>query len=202
MERSLAKLNAAGVRIVLGGDTGIPNAWHGWGEHYELERMVAAGMTPSQVIVAATSAPARVLGLDDLGTVASGKSADFLVLDANPLENISHTSRLSAVYLRGQRVDRAALGARWTAEPKHLLKLLAQPVATAAEIKIWTARAIATVLAEIGSEFERATGHRLIISSDLPPAFLRRVNAGESFDLLISGSTPVDEWLRHSSRPC
>ena len=122
MERSLAKLNAAGVRIVLGGDTGIPSAWHGWGEHYELERMVAAGMTPAQVIVAATSAAARVLGLDDLGTVASGKSADFLVLDANPLENISHTSRLSAVYLRGQRVDRAALRASWTAERKNFLK--------------------------------------------------------------------------------
>ncbi len=74
--------------------------------------------------------------------------------------------------------------------------LLAQPIATAGEIKIWTARAIATVLAEIGSEFERTTGHKLIISSDLPPAFLRRVNAGESFDLLISGSTPVDEWIR------
>ena len=51
------------------------------------------------------------------------------------------------------------------------------------------------VLAEIGSEFERETGHTLIVSSDLPPAFERRVNAGESFDLLISGSSPVDEWI-------
>ena len=66
----------------------------------------------------------------------------------------------------------------------------------AAEIKVWTARAIATVLAEIGSEFERETGHRLVVSSDLPPAFLRRVDAGEPFDLLISGSSPVDEWIR------
>ena len=74
---------------------------------------------------------------------------------------------------------------------------LAHPTAVAAdEIKVWTARAIATVLAEIGGDFERATGHRLIVSSDLPPAFLRRVNAGEPFDLLISGSSPVDEWIR------
>lgn len=114
MERSLAKLNAAGVTIVLGGDTGIPGAWHGWAEQYELERMVAAGMSPAQVIVAATSASARVLSLDDLGTVATGKSADFLVLDANPLENITNTSRVSAVYLRGRPLDRAALRARWT----------------------------------------------------------------------------------------
>ena len=69
-------------------------------------------------------------------------------------------------------------------------------VATAAEIRVWTARAIATVLAEIGAEFERATGHTLIVSSDLPPAFVRRANAGEPFDVLISGSAPVDEWIR------
>jgi molybdate transport system substrate-binding protein len=64
------------------------------------------------------------------------------------------------------------------------------------EIKIWTARAIATVLAEVGPQFERTTGHRLTISSDLPAAFLRRANAGESFDILISGSAPVDEWIK------
>ena len=68
--------------------------------------------------------------------------------------------------------------------------------ATADEIKVWTARAIATVLADIGGDFERATGHRLIVSRDLPPAFLRRVNAGEPFDLFISGSSSVDEWIR------
>ena len=76
-----------------------------------------------------------------------------------------------------------------------LAALLQPEVVNAAEIKIWTARAIATVLAEIGSEFERETGHTLIVSSDLPPAFERRVTAGESFDLLISGSSPVDEWI-------
>jgi molybdate transport system substrate-binding protein len=68
--------------------------------------------------------------------------------------------------------------------------------ATADEIKVFTARALATVLAEIGGEFERATGHRLTVVSDLPTGFLRRVQAGERFDLLISGSVPVDEWIR------
>jgi molybdate transport system substrate-binding protein len=75
--------------------------------------------------------------------------------------------------------------------------ILAQPIsAKAAEIRVWAARAIATVLAEIGPQFERATGHKLIISSDLPPAFARRANAGEPFDILISGSSPVDEWIK------
>jgi imidazolonepropionase-like amidohydrolase len=82
MKDSLAKLNAAGITIALGGDTGIPGAWHGWAEQYELESMVDAGMTPSQVIVASTSTAARLLKLDDLGTVAAGKSADFLVRSA------------------------------------------------------------------------------------------------------------------------
>jgi molybdate transport system substrate-binding protein len=76
--------------------------------------------------------------------------------------------------------------------------VLASPAgASADEIRVWTARAIATVLAEIGPEFERGTGHRLIVTSDLPPAFLRRLDAGESVDLLISGSSPVDEWIQN-----
>ena len=74
---------------------------------------------------------------------------------------------------------------------------LAEPgVAAAAEIRVWTTRAIATVLAEVGGEFERATGHKLIVTTDLPPAFLRRAQAGEPFDLLITGSAPLDEWIR------
>ncbi|HUE85379.1 MAG TPA: amidohydrolase family protein, partial [Vicinamibacterales bacterium] len=113
MARSLDRLNAAGVTIVLGGDTGIPGAWHGWAEQYELETMVAAGMTPAQVIVASTSAPARILKLADMGSVATGKSADFIVLDANPLDDITNAGRISDVYLRGQRLDRAALRGRW-----------------------------------------------------------------------------------------
>ena len=63
--------------------------------------------------------------------------------------------------------------------------------ANAPEIKVWTARAIATVLAEVGPQYERATGYKLAISSDLPAAFVRRANAGEPFDILISGSAFV-----------
>ena len=75
--------------------------------------------------------------------------------------------------------------------------ILVQPVSvSAAEIKVWTARAIATVLAEIGPEFERMTGHKLKVTSDLPPAFARRALASEQFDVFISGSAPVDEWIK------
>jgi imidazolonepropionase-like amidohydrolase len=100
--RNLAKLNAAGVRITLGTDGNKP-----WGAHEEMLDMVVAGMTPMQVIVASTRNSAEFLRLNDTGTLQAGKSADFIVLDANPLDDITNTRRISAVYLRGAAVDRA-----------------------------------------------------------------------------------------------
>src|SRR5688500_3252219 len=100
--RNLAKLNAAGVRITLGTDGNRP-----WGPHDEMVDMVAAGMTPMQVIVAATRNGAEFLRLSDAGTLQGGKSADFIVLDANPLDDIANTRRISAVILRGAPVDRS-----------------------------------------------------------------------------------------------
>jgi imidazolonepropionase-like amidohydrolase len=68
-----------------------------------------------EVIVAATRTTAEILRIDDLGTVAPGKSADFVVLDANPLDDITNSRRISRVYLRGRLVERARLAAAWTA---------------------------------------------------------------------------------------
>jgi len=112
-QRSVARLAAAGVTIALGDDTGIENTFYGYGDHRELELMVQAGMTPMQVIVAATKTPAELLKLDRLGTLQRGKSADFIVLDANPLDNIASTKKIATVYQRGQEVNRAALRAPW-----------------------------------------------------------------------------------------
>ena len=100
--RNLAKLNAAGVRITLGTDGNTP-----WAAHDEMLDMVSAGMTPAQVIVAATRNSAEYLRIADAGTLQAGKSADFIVLDANPLDDITNTRRISAVYLRGAAVDRS-----------------------------------------------------------------------------------------------
>ena len=108
--RNLARLNQEGVRIAFGTDGSTP-----WALHQEMEDMVRSGMTPAEVIVAATRNSAELMQVTDIGTVAVGKSADFIVLDANPLDEITNTRRIAAVYLRGMEVDRDALGARFRA---------------------------------------------------------------------------------------
>ncbi len=111
--RSLTKLNRAGVTIALGDDSGIQNSYPGYAALQQLERMAESGMTPQQVLVAATRTAADVLRLTDMGSIAPGKSASFVVLDANPLDNLANARRISRVYLRGQEIDRAALRAQW-----------------------------------------------------------------------------------------
>jgi imidazolonepropionase-like amidohydrolase len=109
LQRSLAKLAKANAKIILGCDTGLEDHPFGMSEQHELESMVNAGMTPMQVIVAATSRPAEYLKLEKMGVLASGKEADFLVLEANPLDNITNTQRISGMYIKGAEVDRTAL---------------------------------------------------------------------------------------------
>jgi len=109
LQRSLAKLARANAKIILGSDTGLEDHPFGMSEQHELESMARAGMTPMQVIVAATSRPAQYMKLDKMGVLASGKEADFLVLLANPLEDITNTQRISQIYIKGIEVHRETL---------------------------------------------------------------------------------------------
>jgi imidazolonepropionase-like amidohydrolase len=110
----------AGIQLILGADVGwgptatLVGSFFGYAEHEELATFVRLGMTPSQAVVAATKLPAEAFGLDDVGTMTPGKSADFIVLDANPLDDIANTRRIRQVYLRGDELDRQALRERWT----------------------------------------------------------------------------------------
>jgi len=99
--RNLARLDDAGMRIAMGTDGNVY-----WGAHIEMEDMVVAGMSPADVLVSATSVGADVVGIEDAGTIEPGKYADFIVLEANPIEDITNTRRIADVYFGGQVVDR------------------------------------------------------------------------------------------------
>jgi imidazolonepropionase-like amidohydrolase len=118
LQHSIKKLHDAGVRIGLCCDTGITGSFPGFAEHRELEMMVNAGIPPMDVIRAGTQTSASILGLEERGTLTPGKRADFIVLDANPLERIQNTRRIVAVYSGGRLIDRDALRKQWSKASK------------------------------------------------------------------------------------
>lgn len=104
-KKNLKTLSDNGVKIAFGTDSGIPTRFPGYLEHRELQLMVEAGLTPMQAIVAATGTNAEILGGAKLfGTLQPGRRADFLVLDANPLDDIHNTEKLAAVWQSGKVV--------------------------------------------------------------------------------------------------
>ena len=81
---------------------------------YAIEFLLHTPEHAQVLLSASTRNAAALIGITDTGTIAVRKTADFLVLDANPLDDITNTRRINAVYLRGAQVDRAGLRARWT----------------------------------------------------------------------------------------
>jgi imidazolonepropionase-like amidohydrolase len=106
---NLKKLSDAGVRVVLGTDSGgAADRFfiQGFFEHRQMELMAQAGLTPMQVIQAFSKNAAETLGIDkEFGALAKGKAADLLVLEKNPLENITHMRTIQAVYLGGKKFE-------------------------------------------------------------------------------------------------
>ncbi len=110
--RNLVRIAGAGLPISFGTDGSSA-----WTVHEEMEDMVRAGMSPADVIVAATKTSADLMGWDSLGEIAVGKDASFVVLEANPLDDILNTRAISAVYLRGELLDRDVISRELLGSP-------------------------------------------------------------------------------------
>jgi imidazolonepropionase-like amidohydrolase/enterochelin esterase-like enzyme len=105
-------MRGSGVRILAGTDAPLRNSPPGFGLHEELAFLSRAGLSPIEVLRSATMEPARYFGiLDSAGTVAPGKVADLVLLDANPLADIRNTRRVATVVANGRLFERAALRA-------------------------------------------------------------------------------------------
>src|SRR5438067_13137900 len=115
--KNMMVLRAAGMKVVAGTDTGQTRHLVAFQNHLDLESMVAMGLTPSEAIKAATSDGAAA-GHFNTGLVAPGKNADFIVLNANPLDSISNTRKIDKVYLRGSEVPRTQYAAKWATQLK------------------------------------------------------------------------------------
>jgi len=114
-KKNLKALSDAGVKIAFGTDSGIPTRFPGYLEHRELQLMVEAGLTPMQAIVAATGTNAEILGgTKQFGTLQAGRAAEFILLDANPLDDIRNTEKLSAVWQAGKPVHSVSAGSTST----------------------------------------------------------------------------------------
>jgi adenine deaminase len=108
--RIASVLHEAHVPLIAGTDSPMPGVYPGFALHDELERLVDAGLSPAEALRAATLAPARFLGIqDETGSIAVGKRADLVLLDADPLRDVHNARRIEAVVLDGNALLRDEL---------------------------------------------------------------------------------------------
>jgi imidazolonepropionase-like amidohydrolase len=111
--RLIKQLHDAGAGLLLGSDA--PQMWNvpGFSTHRELEALVAAGLTPFQALATGTTRIAEYFGTSDrTGTVSAGKQADLILLEGNPLENITNTRKIAGVVVRGRWIPRTEIEAK------------------------------------------------------------------------------------------
>jgi imidazolonepropionase-like amidohydrolase len=103
---NLKKLSDLGITITMGTDSGIPTRFVGYFEHVEMAMMAEAGLSPAQILKSATVNAALCMGLKGVGELKPGYKADFIVLDANPLDDIKNTRTIQSVWIGGAKVKR------------------------------------------------------------------------------------------------
>lgn len=106
---NLKKVFDAGVPLAVGPDTGVPGAFPGLAVHREMELMAQAGIPTDQILVAATRTAAQYLGQDQLGSIEKGKAADAVILDGDPMTDVTNSLKIKTVIKDGSVVDREEL---------------------------------------------------------------------------------------------
>ncbi len=128
MMACVAELARAGVPIMVGTDLANPHVYAGFSVHREMKLMQDAGMSPAEVLRAATLVPAAFCGMDkSLGSVQKDKVASLVLVGANPLDDVANASRIEGVFLRGRYLDRAALDTMLDDVKSAVAGSLAQP---------------------------------------------------------------------------
>ncbi len=104
-QRNLKKIADADLPIAFGTDTGPAGRFQGYFEHMEMDLMAEAGLSPLQILRSATADAARCMGVEDeIGTLAAGRWADFVVLTEDPLEDVSNARSIESVWIGGEQV--------------------------------------------------------------------------------------------------
>ena len=191
---AVAALHAAGVPVLAGTDYPNPGTSPGISMHREFELLASAGFSPAEVLAAATSRPADAFGLDDRGRIAPGKRADLVLVEGNPLEDVTAARQIVRVWKGGVAIDRT--------KPEEVAAAAAQPgpvadfdggEATTAYGSGWMdstddiVGGNSTVSAEIGDGGAEGSAHYLAVSGEIGDGF-GFPWAGEMF---YPGATPM-----------
>jgi imidazolonepropionase-like amidohydrolase len=177
------RLAEAGVTILAGTDAPYPGATHGAAIHGELELLVAAGLTPTAALQAATRAPAKRFGLDDRGSLREGLRADLLLVRGDPREDITTTRDIVSVWVRGERIDRDTYAAslaplvapRVAVPPGGVISSFEQGLALAIDAFGWdaatdqTTGGSSTAILETVPDGANGTGRSLVVHAELQP---------------------------------
>jgi imidazolonepropionase-like amidohydrolase len=131
--QAVRALKAAGVRILAGSDCSNPGTAHGASLHRELGLLVAAGLSPTEALAAATAVTADTFSLADRGRIVVGRRADLVLIDGDPTRDISVTRKIAAVWKRGRPIDREAYRAQVRSQHEALAKARNAPAPPGSE---------------------------------------------------------------------
>ncbi len=186
---SVRRFHEAGIPVAIGTDAGMPGTYHGYATLNEIERFVAAGLTPLEAIAAGTSGSAKALGIEaERGTLAPGKFADIVILDGHPEKNINDIEKTSAVFRDGEMLNLGALKAAIAATEPTRIPLRQIPAVVDTMERTDGRTALGTLRID---SFDAGTDHSKVLFMPVPRA------PGDHALMIEADLSPKpDPWVR------